>query len=120
MDVGNYMLGIIEALDDKGKIEFTKTKSDNNERQAARFKVTLGVMPDYVYQGEGMKIDGVIDDRPGAAAGLEDGDIILKVGDVEVKDIYGYMEGLSKFKKGDKTTIVIKRGEEMLEKEVQF
>ncbi|MCB0584754.1 MAG: PDZ domain-containing protein, partial [Phaeodactylibacter sp.] len=58
--------------------------------------------------------------RPGAKAGLESGDIIIKIGDTEVKDIYGYMEGLGNFKTGDKTTVVVKRGEEILEKEVEF
>lgn len=118
--VTDYMLALIEELDDNGKLAFTKTKDEDESRKAASFKVTLGVMPDYVYNGEGMRIDGVIDGRPGAKAGLENGDIIIKIGDTEVKDIYGYMEGLGKFKTGDKTTVVVKRGEEVLEKEVEF
>lgn len=118
--VTDYMLALIEELDDNGKLAFTKTKDEDESRKAASFKVTLGVMPDYVYNGEGMRIDGVIDGRPGAKAGLENGDIIIKIGDTEVKDIYGYMEGLGKFKTGDKTTVVVKRGEEILEKEVEF
>jgi acetylornithine deacetylase/succinyl-diaminopimelate desuccinylase-like protein len=120
LDVCNYMLAMIETMDSMEKIGFTKTKDENEGRKASKFKVTLGVMPDYVYQGEGMRIDGIIDGRPGAAAGLEDGDIIIKVGDVEVKDIYGYMEGLGKFNAGDKTIIVVKRGDQVIEKEVQF
>ncbi len=118
--VTDYILALIEELDDNGKLAFTKTKDEDESRRAASFKVTLGVMPDYVYSGEGMRIDGVIDGRPGAEAGLENGDIIIKIGDTEVKDIYGYMEGLGKFKTGDKTTVVVKRGEEILEKEVEF
>jgi hypothetical protein len=42
------------------------------------------------------------------------------MGEVEVKDVYGYMEGLSKFEAGDKAKVIIKRGEQMLEKEVEF
>jgi len=74
-------------------------------------------MPDYVYDGEGMRIDAVLADRTAAKGGLEDGDIVLGIGDIEVKDIYSYMEGLAKFKKGDKTKIVVKRGKEMITKE---
>lgn len=118
--VTDYILALVDELDDAGKITFTKTKDEDESRKAASFKVTLGVMPDYVYNGEGMRIDGVIDGRPGARAGLENGDIIIKIGDTEVKDIYGYMEGLGKFKAGDKTTVVVRRGEEILEKEVEF
>ena len=120
LDVANYMLGMIASLDDDGKLTFTKTKDESEGRKAAAFKVTLGVMPDYVYQGEGMRIDGVIDGRPGAKAGLEDGDIIIQIGDTAVKDIYGYMEGLANYKAGDTTTVKVKRDDEVLEKEVTF
>jgi S1-C subfamily serine protease len=53
-------------------------------------------------------------------AGMKKGDIILEIGDTSVKDIYGYMEGLGQFEKGDKTNVVVKRGEETLELEVEF
>ncbi len=119
-DVSDFIIALIEKLDDRGKLEFTKTKDEQEGRQAARFKVSLGVMPDYVYQGEGMRIDGVLDGRAAAQAGLEKGDIIIRIGDTEVKDIYGYMEGLSKFKSGDQTIIVVRRGDEVIEKAVTF
>ena len=119
-EVTEFIIALIEKLDDKGKLEYVKTKDEQEGRQAARFKVSLGVMPDYVYDGEGMRIDGVQDGRPAAEAGLEKGDIIIRIGDVEVKDIYGYMEGLSKFESGDQTIIVIRRGEEVIEKAVTF
>ncbi len=120
LDVTSFIIALIEDLDDNGKIEFTKTKDVSEDRKAAAFKVTLGVLPDYAYSGEGMKIDGVLNDRPAQKAALEGGDILIKIGDIEVKDIYDYMEGLSKFKIGDKTKVVVKRGEETLEKQVIF
>src|SRR5690606_23413204 len=106
-DIADFMQKLIEDLDDKGKLEFTKTKDE--QKQATSFKVTLGVMPDYVYEGEGMRIDAVMDDRPAKIAGLENGDVIIQIGDVEVKTIYDYMEGLGKFNKGDSTEIKVKR-----------
>ncbi len=120
LDVSNYIIALIEILDNKGKLPFTKTKDEDESRRAASFKVTLGVMPDYVHTGEGMRVDGVMDGRPGAKAGLQKGDIIIQMGDIPVKDIYGYMEGLSKFKTGEKTKVKVKRGEEMVELEVTF
>ncbi len=120
IQVSDFLLAIIEKLNKKGKLEFTKTKDDDPDKKVARFKVTLGVMPDYVYQGEGMRIDGVIDGRVADKAGLKDGDVVIRMGDIEVTDMYSYMEGLSKFKTGDKTTVVVKRGEEELEVPVEF
>src|SRR5205823_4958920 len=40
------ILKTIDRLNDSGKLAFTKTKDDSNE-DAPRFKVTLGVIPDY-------------------------------------------------------------------------
>lgn len=117
-DVGQLILQLIENLDDSGKIAFSKTKDE--QQQAASFKVTLGVMPDYVYDGEGMRIDAVLDDRPAKKAGLEKGDIVVKIGDIEVKNIYDYMDGLSKFKKGDKAKVKVKRKDTFIEREVEF
>jgi S1-C subfamily serine protease len=77
-------------------------------------------MPDYVSDGEGVRIDAVMDNRPAAAAGLEKGDIVIKLGDVDVVDINAYMEALAKFEEGQKTTVVVRRGDQTLTKEIQF
>ena len=84
------------------------------------FKVGLGVMPDYVYDGEGLRLDAVLDGRPAAKAGLEKGDIVIRLGEVEITDIYTYMEALGQFEKGDETTITVRRGDEVIEKTIRF
>jgi len=121
VEVANFMIALIMKLDDKAKLTFTKTK-DEDTRKAAAFKVTLGVMPDYVYQGKGMRIDSVLGGRVGDKGGLKDGDIVIKIGDIEVDDIYKYMEGLAKFKKGDKAKVTVLRGKKKkkVTKEVTF
>ena len=45
---------------------------------------------------------------------------MIRLGDVVVTDINTYMEALAQFEKGDVTTVVVKRGDEVLEKEIQF
>lgn len=118
-EVSGYIISLIQRLDDKGKIEFTPTKQDNNENRP-RFSVTLGVMPDYVFPGPGLKLDGVSEGKPAQKAGIQKGDIILQLGELKIADVMGYMKALSMFKKGDKTTAIIKRGEEEIEIKVEF
>ncbi len=118
-DICQLMYNLIAALDDQPRIAFTKTK-DESERKAAAFKVSLGVMPDYTYDGEGMRVDAVIDGRPGAKAGMQAGDIIVRIGEVDVHNIYDYMEGLSHFDKGDTTKIVVVRDGKRITLEVTF
>lgn len=110
---------VIDKLNDKGKINYIKTKDDSNE-DAPRFKVTLGVVPDYAFEGEGMRIDGVSDGRPAAKAGLLKGDIVIQLGENKITDMMTYMKALGKFTKGDTTKVKVKRGKEELEKDITF
>lgn len=116
--VASFAVDVIERLNDDGKLEFVKTQ--DNQATRSQFKVSLGIMPDYVSSGDGVRVDAVMDDRPGAAAGLLKGDVIVRLGDVDVTDINTYMEALSRFEEGDVTTVVVRRGDETLEKTVRF
>ncbi len=60
------------------------------------------------------------DGRPAQKAGLVTGDVILKLGDYNVTSLENYMEALGKFKRGDTAVVKFKRGNETIEKQVQF
>jgi S1-C subfamily serine protease len=77
-------------------------------------------MPDYTFEGPGVKVDGVTDGRPAAKAGITTGDVILSLGSIEIKGINDYMKALGQFNKGEKTTAKVKRGDQTLELEVEF
>ena len=118
-DIASFAVDVIQALDDDGELAFTKTQ-DESENRSMAFKVGLGVMPDYVYDGEGLRIDAVLDDRPAARAGLERGDILIRLDTTDVEDIYDYMEALSRFEAGDSTQATVRRGEETIETTIKF
>lgn len=98
---------------------FAKTK-DESAQQVSAFKVTMGIMPDYVFTGTGMRIDGILADRPAERAGLLQGDVVLKLGDLPTKDIYGYMDALSQFEPGQTIEILIDRKGKKLRKKLTF
>lgn len=116
--ISNYIFDIITDLNDNGKLEFTKTKNESDN--APRFKVTLGVVPDYMYDGEGMRIDGVSEDKPAIKAGIKKGDVVMKMGDSTITDMMSYMRALSAFNAGSKTKVVILRDGKEVEIEVEF
>jgi hypothetical protein len=116
--VSNYIFSIIKDLDNQPKLPFKKTKNENEV--VPEFKVTLGVVPDYLFSGKGMRIDGVSEDKPAQKAGLQKGDIVVKMGDFEVTDMMSYMKSLSKFEKGQTAKVTIERGGELKEVEVTF
>jgi C-terminal processing protease CtpA/Prc len=116
--ISTYIYDIITDLDDNGKLTFTKTKNESEE--TPRFKVGLGVIPDYLYDGKGMRIDGVSEDKPAIKAGLKKGDVVVKMGDSTIVDMMGYMRALSVFKEGDKTKVKVLRDGKEVEVEVEF
>ena len=116
--ISNYLMDIITDLDNDGRLEFKKTKNESEE--TPDFKVTLGVVPDYLYDEKGMRIDGVSEDRPAQNAGMMKGDVVVKVGEYEITDMMSYMKSLSKFEKGQKIIVVVERNGEPLELEVTW
>ena len=93
---------------------------EESERTPARMKVSLGIMPDYSHQGSGLKIDSVIDKRPAKNSGMKDGDVVIKIQDTMIDDIYKYMEILSKIEPGSKVQATVLRNNEELNIDVQF
>ena len=116
--ISDYIFDIISDLDDNGELAFRKTKNESEE--TPRFKVGLGVVPDYLFDGEGMRIDGTREETPAFNAGLQKGDIVIKLGDSTITDMMSYMRALSVFEKGDKAAITVKRGEQTIETKVNF
>ena len=100
-------------------VTFQKTTS-SEQKTTPNFSVTLGVVPDYLFGGTGLRIDGATEGRPGANAGLKAGDVIMKIGAIVIDDIYAYMTALGAFKKGDTTALVYVRDGEEVETEITF
>ena len=109
---------IIAEGDDEGKFDFVKTKDES--ARSGGFKVTLGVIPDYMYQGKGMRIDGVSGGKVAEKAGIVTGDIVVKMGEHEVIDMQTYMDALNEFEPGASTNVVVKREGKEVIKEVTF
>lgn len=110
-DIVKMIYHVIETTDSKGKLPFTKT-SDQQPGRNMKLRVTLGVLPDYGFSGTGMRIDGVSPGKLAEKTGLQAGDILLQLSEYKFVDVKSYMEILSKFDKGVKAQLRIKRGTE--------
>jgi hypothetical protein len=105
-----FVARVVDALDKQPKLTFQETKV--NKEDTPSFKVTLGIMPDYTYEGTGVHVDGVTNGKPANKAGVEKGDVIVALGDNPVANLKDYMKALAKFKKGDSTNVKVKRNNE--------
>src|SRR5213075_424771 len=120
LNIVNYIYSIIEKEDKKKQKLVFRTTRETQMSTSARPNITMGIMPDYTFAGTGVRVDGVSDGKPAQKAGLQTGDIILQLGDYNVTSLENYMEALGKFKKGDTAVVKFKRGNDTIEKQVQF
>jgi hypothetical protein len=109
---------VVEETEKMPPLAFTKTKT--TETKSTRFKVTLGIMPDYAFEGKGVHVDGVTDGRPAANAGIMKDDIIVQLGDVVVNSMQDYMAALGKIEKGSEVPAKVLRGGKEITLTVKF
>ena len=90
------------------KPDFQKVESERKSRTG--FSVYVGTIPDYTFEGTGMRLNGIREKGPGGKAGLKTGDIMLKFGETEILSIYDYMYALQDAKPETPVQVIIDRG----------
>lgn len=114
----SFVQSLIETSSKIKHFNFQETKSDTTK--TPKFNVTLGIMPDYLYDGDGLRVDGVSKGKTASKFGVLKNDVIIKMGEIKVLNIMDYMKGLSKFEKGDTTIIEVKRQHEKIKIPIIF
>jgi aminopeptidase YwaD len=103
----------ISTIDNK--IDFIKVV-ENNERkhETGVVKVYVGTIPDFSSNEEGYKISGVREGSPADKGGITAGDLMIKFGNKEIKNIYDYTAALGEHKPDDEVEVTVKRNNETL------
>ena len=88
----------------------------------AKFKVTLGLMPDVMGASRipGLRADIVVAGKPAHNAGIRSGDIIQEIDGKPVKDINEYMERLSELQPDTTIPVKVLRNEEIITFQVEL
>lgn len=88
----------------------------SGDMKHAKFKVTLGLMPDVSGASTvpGLRADIVVAGKPAHTAGIRSGDVIQEIDGKPVKNIEEYMVRLSELKAGTTIPVKVLRGEEVL------
>jgi len=114
-----YIERLIDKTVELDKIPFLKTREAASMGKSS-FKVTMGIMPDYTFSGNGVLVDGVSDNRPAQKAGIKTGDVITHLGEFVVSDVQTYMQALNKHTKGETINVKIIRGKEEMNLKLTF
>jgi len=117
----HYVTRVINQIDqdDKDTLGF----SANMYTQSQKFQmpdVVLGVMPDYYFRGEGLRIQYVSKGGPADKAGIQVGDIITAIGDQNVTNMNNYIDILNHLHKGEQTTVTVKRNGKKMKLNIRF
>ncbi|HEY9282563.1 MAG TPA: M20/M25/M40 family metallo-hydrolase, partial [Pyrinomonadaceae bacterium] len=115
--VTEFVRDLLRAVDaNETKPTYTRAKSATPAgRAAGGFRVYLGTIPSYAEGGgDGMKLDGVSEGSPAAKAGLQAGDLVVRLAGSDVKNVYEYTQALGRMKAGEEYEIEVLRGGERL------
>ena len=107
---GRLALTLIEGAGTPGQT----SGSEDGTTVRSGFSVRLGTIPDYSWESGGMRITGVVDGGPASKAGIRGGDILVRFGERDVEDVYGYMYALQEHQPGDEVELVVLRDDERI------
>lgn len=111
LGISELITDLLEVVSTSGfKIQYQKTSSSQTVNSRSSFNVTFGIIPDFTYEkGDGFRVGSVTPGRAGERAGLKDKDIIIKINETKINNIYDYMTALSKLNKGDTVDVLLVR-----------
>ncbi len=93
---------------------FQQTAGAPRESGRTGFRVTLGIIPDYGQEVEGVRLTGVRDGSPAAKCGLRAGDIIVGWSGKKVTNIYDLTYLLQEHRAGDQVEVSVLRDSQQL------
>lgn len=89
--------------------DYIKTQSQEQGVSRQGFRVYVGTIPDYSEDANGMMLAGVRENSPAAKAGLLKGDVLIKFGKHDIKNVYDYTYALQEYKPGDVIEVTVMR-----------
>jgi len=100
--------------------EFTEVElaSDRDTGSGDSVRVFTGTIPDYTSEAEGLMLSGVIEGGPAEQAGLQEGDLVIQLGDQTIANIYDYTYALEAVKIDVTIKVVFMRDGERMESEI--
>ena len=110
--VTRFAAALVESLDARPRPRFVRAKADSSMGRVAGgggYGAYLGTIPDFSQTEGGVKFSGVREGSPAEKAGLGEGDVLVKLDDVKIDNLYDYTYALRARKPGQTVRLTILR-----------
>jgi len=105
-EAAEYLANVPEGLN----VALPKSASQKrSQRTRLGRRVSIGTIPDFAFDGNGVRITGTSPNSPAALARLKDGDILTGINDKSIDDLAAYAKVLRSLKAGDTITLQYQR-----------
>ncbi len=91
----------------------TAPKAGHRPAEGGR-RVSFGTVPNFEFAGPGVKVDSVVQGSPAERAGLQAGDVLIKLDSTDISDLRAFSQHLRTLKPGQEVlAVVIRDGTEV-------
>jgi aminopeptidase N len=114
--VASVAKGVIEYLANREEpLTFAITGEDKAESSTGKErKVSLGIIPDFAFNGKGCRLSGVLPGSPAEKSGLREGDIVIRINSRPVSNLKDLSDILKSLSPGSRISITfLREGKEM-------
>ena len=101
-------------------VEKASDHSGTSSAPGSGYGPYFGSIPDFNEPPSGVRFADVRDGSPAAVAGLKPGDIMVKFGDKEIKNLYDFTYALRAHKVGEEVTVDVLRNEQKISVKVKL
>ncbi len=107
--VGKEVLDYLANREEPLSVSIKKSISKKSERTKTARKVMTGIVPDFTFNGTGVRVSDMLDNSPASKSGVKVNDIIIRVDDTAVNNLMDYSNILKKYNPNDKITLTVLR-----------
>lgn len=113
LKVASVAKEVIEYLAKREEPLTNTLKPDSHVESAPKKtrKVSLGIIPDFAYGGEGCRLSGVVPGSPAESSGLREGDVVVRIGSNAVHNLRDLSNVLKSLNPGDRISITFLRAD---------
>ncbi len=106
-EASEYLANRIEPL----TVTIANPSATTETRQSGKRKVSIGTVPDFSYQGPGVRVDSIVPASPAQQAQLQAGDIVLTLAGQTIADLSAYADILRTLPAGEKVQLQYRRND---------